>query len=68
MPANLNPGPPRYITVPEIAKRMHLSRMTVYRMIHAEVLPAVRFGRVFRVEEAVVQEYIARAGAWSDTG
>lgn len=68
MPANLNPGPPKYMKVPEIAALLHLSRMTVYRMIHREELPAVRFGKTFRVEEAAVLEYVARASGWADAG
>lgn len=39
----------KFMTVTEVADMMRVSRMTVYRMIHAGDLPAVRFGRSYRV-------------------
>ncbi|PXA70388.1 helix-turn-helix domain-containing protein [Cryobacterium arcticum] len=46
----------RFLTVAEVADLMRVSRMTVYRLVHAGELPAVRFGRSFRVpEEAVLR-------------
>jgi excisionase family DNA binding protein len=33
------------LTVAEVARVMRVSKMTVYRLVHAEELPAVRFGR-----------------------
>jgi excisionase family DNA binding protein len=33
---------------------MRVSRMTVYRLVHSGELPAIRFGRSFRVPEAAV--------------
>ena len=44
----------RFLTVAEVADVMRVSRMTVYRMVHAGELPAVRFGRSFRVPESAV--------------
>ena len=35
----------RFLTVAEVAEMMRVSNMTVYRMVHAGELPAVRFGR-----------------------
>ena len=32
--------------------------MTVYRMVHAGELPAVRVGRSFRVPESAVEDYL----------
>jgi len=51
----------RFMTVTEVAEMMRVSRMTVYRMIHAGEVPAVRFGRSYRVPESAVQQ-ILRAG------
>ncbi|WP_111719606.1 helix-turn-helix domain-containing protein [Homoserinimonas sp. OAct 916] len=48
----------RFLTVSEVAGLMRVSRMTVYRMIHAGELPAVRFGRSFRVPESAVSQAI----------
>jgi excisionase family DNA binding protein len=33
---------------------MRVSKMTVYRLVHAGELPAIRFGRSFRVPESAV--------------
>jgi excisionase family DNA binding protein len=44
----------RFLTVAEVADMMRVSRMTVYRMVHSGDLPAIRFGRSFRVPESAV--------------
>ncbi|MGO1181718.1 MAG: helix-turn-helix domain-containing protein [Micrococcaceae bacterium] len=49
----------KFMTVNEVAEMMRVSRMTVYRMIHAGELPAVRFGRSYRVPENAVQEILS---------
>lgn len=48
----------RFMTVTEVAEMMRVSRMTVYRMIHAGELPAVRFGRSYRVPESAVEQIV----------
>jgi excisionase family DNA binding protein len=48
----------RFLTVAEVALLMRVSRMTVYRLVHAGDLPAVRFGRSFRVPESAVLRVI----------
>jgi excisionase family DNA binding protein len=40
---------------------MRVSKMTVYRMVHAGDLPAVRVGRSFRVPEKSVHDYLRDA-------
>lgn len=52
----------RFMTVAEVAEVMRVSKMTVYRLVHAGELPAVRFGRSYRVPENAVQEYLRAAG------
>ena len=54
------------MTVTEVAYLMRLSRTTVYRLVQSGKLPAVRFGRSYRVAEAAVREFIA--GATLDEG
>ncbi|MGV8970330.1 MAG: helix-turn-helix domain-containing protein [Microbacteriaceae bacterium] len=44
----------RFLTVGEVAGMMRVSTMTVYRMVHSGELPAVRFGRSFRIPESAV--------------
>lgn len=47
-------GNVRFLTVAEVAELMRVSKMTVYRLVHSGELPAVRFGRSFRVPESAV--------------
>ncbi len=49
----------RFLTVQEVADLMRVSSMTVYRLIKAGELPAVRVGRSFRVSEPDVDAYLA---------
>ena len=51
----------RFLTVAEVASIMRVSKMTVYRLVHAGDLPAVRVGRSFRVPEAEVHTYLRTA-------
>nr|WP_208392171.1 helix-turn-helix domain-containing protein [Auritidibacter ignavus] len=56
------------MTVTEVAEMMRVSRMTVYRMIHAGELPAVRFGRSYRVPENAVEQILSTGSADQATG
>ena len=51
----------KLLTVAEVAAAMRVSKMTVYRLVHAGELPAVRVGRSFRVPEKAVHEYLRAA-------
>lgn len=58
------PGPAgevTFLTVAEVAAMMRVSKMTVYRMVHAGELSAVRVGRSFRVPERAVHDYLRDA-------
>lgn len=59
----------RFMTVAEVAEMMRVSKMTVYRLVHAGDLPAVRFGRSYRVPETAVEDYLktARVDGASET-
>lgn len=48
----------RFLTVAEVADMMRVSRMTVYRHVHSGELPAIRFGRSFRVPEWAVAQVL----------
>ena len=50
-----------FLTVQEVAELMRVSKMTVYRMVHAGELPAVRFGRSYRVPANAVGSYLRAA-------
>lgn len=47
------------MTVGEVASVLRVSNMTVYRLINAGQLPAVRIGRSFRVHEDDLDQYLA---------
>ena len=47
-----------FLTIAEVAEMMRVSKMTVYRLVHAGDLPAVRVGRSFRVHAEAVNEYL----------
>ncbi len=47
-----------FLTVAEVASMMRVSKMTVYRLVHAGELSAVRVGRSFRVPERAVHAYL----------
>ncbi|MBO0897466.1 MULTISPECIES: helix-turn-helix domain-containing protein [Arthrobacter] len=51
----------RFLTVSEVADVMRVSKMTVYRLVHSGELPAVRFGRSYRVPESAVQQVLKNA-------
>lgn len=57
----------KFMTVTEVASMMRVSRMTVYRMIHAGDLPAVRFGRSYRVPSEAVQAIVSDTDAATGT-
>ncbi|HWH25331.1 MAG TPA: helix-turn-helix domain-containing protein [Pseudolysinimonas sp.] len=48
----------RFLTVAEVAEMMRVSNMTVYRMVKAGTLPAIRFGRSYRIPESAVVDAI----------
>ncbi|MCU1622646.1 MAG: uncharacterized protein JWL79_1491 [Frankiales bacterium] len=51
----------KFLTVAEVAALMRVSRMTVYRLVHAGDLASVRVGRSFRVPEHAVHAYLRGA-------
>jgi excisionase family DNA binding protein len=48
----------RFLTVAEVAEMMRVSNMTVYRMVESGKLPAVRFGRSYRIPESALAAVI----------
>ena len=51
-------GDVRFLTVAEVATVMRVSKMTVYRLVHAGTLPALQVGRSFRIPEQAVHDYL----------
>lgn len=56
----------RFMTVSEVAEVMRVSKMTVYRLIHAGELPAIRVGKSFRVPQGAVSALIDASWASDD--
>lgn len=50
-----------WLTVPEVALRLRVSRMTVYRLTKLDVIPAYRVGRQLRVKAADLDAYLESA-------
>ena len=48
----------RLLTVGEVAATMRVSNMTVYRLIKAGDLPAIRVGKNFRIRRSDVESYL----------
>lgn len=57
-PAKQNALVGRFATVAEVAKQLRVSNMTVYRLVKAGQLPAVRVGRGYRIREQDVVRYL----------
>ena len=51
----------KFLTVAEVAARVRVSKMTVYRLVHNGELAAVQVGRSFRINEDDVNEYLRKA-------
>ncbi len=49
----------RFLTVAEVATELRVSTMTVYRLIKAGQLAAVRVGKSYRVRDDDVDKYLA---------
>lgn len=54
------------MTVTEVARVMRVSNMTVYRLIKAGQLPAIRVGKNFRIRRADVERYFSQRAVRSD--
>jgi excisionase family DNA binding protein len=52
-------GAARFMTVAEVATLMRVSTMTVYRLIKAGDIPAVRVGKSYRLREDDVDGFLA---------
>ncbi len=56
----------RFLTVAEVAAMLRVSNMTVYRLINAGELPAVRVGKSYRLREDDIDKYLA--GRYTEAG
>jgi excisionase family DNA binding protein len=54
-----NESQPRYVTVAEVAAELRVSNMTVYRLVQAGRIPAVRVGRSYRIRASDFDRYLS---------
>ena len=54
------------LTVAEVASVLRVSNMTVYRLIKAGDLPALRVGKNYRIREADLATFLAEGAVAAD--
>jgi excisionase family DNA binding protein len=57
----------RLLTVGEVAALMRVSNMTVYRLIKAGQLAAIRVGKNYRIRESDVSAYLEQRAVHVET-
>jgi excisionase family DNA binding protein len=55
------------LTVSEVAEAMRVSNMTVYRLIKAGHLAAVRVGKNYRIRESELHRFLAERSVIADS-
>jgi excisionase family DNA binding protein len=50
----------RYLTLPEVAERLKVSRRTVYRWVKDEDLNAYKFANEYRITESDLKDFLER--------
>lgn len=54
------------LTVAEVAETLRVSNMTVYRLIKAGQLPALRVGKNYRIRETDLTRFLAEGTVTAD--
>ncbi len=49
-----------YLTIPQLAKIMGISRVTVYRKVKAGQIPAVKVGHTYIISDAEITKVLSR--------
>lgn len=50
-----------WLTVEEVATRLNLSRMSVYRLVQGKEIKAYKFGRAYRISPEDFDEFIKKS-------
>lgn len=45
-----------YLTLEQVAEKLQLSKITIYRMVNSKQLPAVKIGRSWRISSKKLAE------------
>jgi excisionase family DNA binding protein len=48
----------RYITIPQLAKALGISRIAVYRRVKSGAIPATKVGRIYVIADRTVNEIL----------
>lgn len=56
-----------FLTVAQVAKQLRVHTMTVYRLIHASKLSAVRVGKSYRISSDSFEAYLRGARTDGDS-
>lgn len=51
---------PLVLSVPEVAKVLHIGRNTAYQLVNTGVIRSIRIGRNIRVPQSALLEYLNR--------
>uniref|UniRef100_UPI003F494135 helix-turn-helix domain-containing protein n=1 Tax=Paenarthrobacter nicotinovorans TaxID=29320 RepID=UPI003F494135 len=51
----------KYLTVSDVAARIGVSKMTIYRMVRENTLGSLRIGKLIRIPEGEVSKLLAQA-------
>jgi excisionase family DNA binding protein len=49
-----------YVTIPELARLLGLSRITVYKRVRKGLIPATRVGRTYIITDRIVGDILGR--------
>ena len=52
---------PDVISINDVCQMLHLSKRTVYSLIHTGQLPAKKIGRIYRIRKADVTHFMVSA-------
>lgn len=50
----------KYLTIEEVAKRLRVNKRTVYRLAEKGEIPAFKFGKSWRIDQAKLEELFIR--------
>jgi excisionase family DNA binding protein len=50
----------RYLTIEELAKKLKVAKITIYRMARKGDIPAFKFGRSWRIDQAKLDKLFER--------
>jgi len=53
-----------FLTIEELAKILKVTKVTLYRMARAKKIPAMKFGKSWRVSSRLLEDM--KAGRWTN--